>query len=54
VSPLILVTVTIYTFMAFALSMADFVEWLWDFSTHHLKLSEQINSRGVKPYVHNL
>jgi hypothetical protein len=26
VSPLILVTVTIYTFMAFALSMADFVE----------------------------
>jgi hypothetical protein len=28
VSTLILVTLTVYTVMAFALSMTDFVEWL--------------------------
>jgi hypothetical protein len=34
-STLILVRITGYTVMAFAFSMTDFVEWLWDFSTHH-------------------
>jgi hypothetical protein len=52
ISTLILVRITIYTVMALALSTTDFVEWLWDFSTRHLMLCDQINSRGVKPYVH--
>jgi hypothetical protein len=34
-STLVLVRITVYTVMAFAFSMTDFVEWLGDFSTQH-------------------